>query len=427
MGVLSDAIIRPAARLGATAQNALEVARFGGLETGEQSVPYEIAAEQRNYTLRRYFPGTAATGPPVLLIPPMMLSADVYDISPAASAVSVLDQHGAHPWVVDFGAPEHLEGAAERTLSDHVVAVSDAVDRVRAFTGRDVHLGGYSQGGMFCYQAAAYRRSHGLASLIAFGSPVDTRGALPLGIPEVLAVRGAGFLAAHVLPRQTLPAWASRAGFRALDPVKALRRQIEFVMSLHNREALLPHERQRRFVEQRGWVAWPGPALADFVGQFFVDNRMLSGFVVADRPVTLADITLPVLTVVGEKDAIAPPPSVRAVRRAAPHADVHELTLPAGHFGLVVGTVAARTTWPAVAAWAQWCDEGVRLPDSIRSIDADEPEPDADATRPGAAVELAAGAALGAVRGVLGTTTRVAGIARRLTEEAVARVPRWPV
>jgi putative long chain acyl-CoA synthase len=65
-----------------------------------------------------------------------------------------------------------------------VLAVSDAIDRVRELTGRDVHLGGYSQGGMFCYQAAAYRRSEGLSSLITFGSPVDTRLAMPFGLPR---------------------------------------------------------------------------------------------------------------------------------------------------------------------------------------------------------------------------------------------------
>ena len=92
--------------------------------------------------------------------------------------------------MVDFGAPEREEGGLERDLADHVVAVSEAVDRVRGATGSDVHLGGYSQGGMFCYQAAAFRRGEGIDSVIAFGSPVDTRVALPLGIPEEVAEIG---------------------------------------------------------------------------------------------------------------------------------------------------------------------------------------------------------------------------------------------
>ena len=83
----------------------------------------------------------------------MMLAADVYDVSPSSSAVTVLHDHGADPWVVDFGAPEHEEGGLERDLADHVVAVSDAIDRVRVdhrlgraprrlLAGRDVLLPG---------------------------------------------------------------------------------------------------------------------------------------------------------------------------------------------------------------------------------------------------------------------------------------------
>jgi putative long chain acyl-CoA synthase len=68
----------------------------------------------------------------------------------------------------------------DRTLDDHVKAVSEAIDRVRAATGKDVHLAGYSQGGMFAYQAAAFRRSAGIASIITFGSPVDVHRSVPM-------------------------------------------------------------------------------------------------------------------------------------------------------------------------------------------------------------------------------------------------------
>ncbi|MEA2218144.1 MAG: putative long chain acyl-CoA synthase [Solirubrobacteraceae bacterium] len=420
-------LLSPLARIGAAAQNALEIARFGGLETGEEPSPYEVVSEQRMYRLRRYHASSAAAGPAVVLVPPMMLAADIYDVSERSSAVTVLHEHGIDPWVVDFGAPEHEEGGLERTLTDHVVAVSDAVDRVRVVTGRDVHLGGYSQGGMFCYQTAAYRRSEGLASVITFGAPVDTLGALPFGIPEELAVRGAGFLAEHVLARYALPAWASRAGFRLLDPVKSLRQQLDFLMALHDRQALLPRERQRQFLEARGWVAWPGPALADFVHQFVAHNRMLSGgFVIEDRLVTLADITLPVLTAVGEVDEIAPPRAVRAIRRAAPRAAVFELTLRAGHFGLVVGSTASRDTWPTVAAWSRWRDgELPAPPDNIRAIEEDEPDPPAPvATRVGVGIDLVSGVATGVARSLASTVSGAVGAARLLTGEAARQLPR---
>src|SRR4029079_10825612 len=84
-------------------------------------------------------------------------------------------------WLVALGAPEREEGGMSRTRDDHVRAVSEAIDRVRAVAGHDVHLAGYSQGGMFCYQAAAFRRRAGVASLVTMGSPVDLHRTLQVG------------------------------------------------------------------------------------------------------------------------------------------------------------------------------------------------------------------------------------------------------
>jgi putative long chain acyl-CoA synthase len=226
MELLPKTVTRPVGRLGAAAQNALEVARFGGLTTGEQASPYEVVAEQRVNRLRRYYPNSDKAGrPPVLLVPPLMLATEIYDVSEQTSAVTILDQHGLDPWVVDFGAPEHEVGGLERTLTDHVLAIDMAIDQVREITGQDVHLSGYSQGGMFCYQVAAYRRNDGIASLITFGSPVDTQLGMPFGLPEQLATFGAGVLGDRIFGQllPALPAWMSRTGFRMLDPVKSAR------------------------------------------------------------------------------------------------------------------------------------------------------------------------------------------------------------
>lgn len=430
MKLVPDAIARPSARVGAIAQNALEVARFGGLETGEEPAPFEVVAEQRVYRLRHYFADAADDGvqrPTILLVPPLMLAAEIYDVSPNSSAVRDLHALGVDPWVVDFGAPEHEEGGLERTLTDHVLAVSDAIDRVREATGGDIHLGGYSQGGMFCYQAAAYRRSSGLRSIVVFGSPVDVGNAVPLGIPAGVAGRTAMFLADHVFEGRGLPAWASRTGFRLLDPVKSVRSRIDFLLQLHDREALLPREGQRRFLQGEGWVAWSGPALQELLRQFVAHNRMVSGgFVIDERLVTLADITCPVLAFVGEVDEIAPPSAVRAIRRAAPRADTYEVPLPAGHFGLVVGSRAGRETWPTVAGWTAWREGDGELPGAVTPIVDDGPrqlEVGAGTTI-GTSVELAGTVGVGLVRSLTRGARRSVRNLRELAEEAAGQMPR---
>jgi len=46
------------------------------------------------YRLRRFFPDADSSGrPAVILVPPMMFVADVYDVSSSSSAVRVLHEH----------------------------------------------------------------------------------------------------------------------------------------------------------------------------------------------------------------------------------------------------------------------------------------------------------------------------------------------
>lgn len=361
MGLNAESVMGPIRRVVATAQNGLEVVRLGGLETDSTTSPFEIVERAPMYRLRRYFPDTPPEdiGAPVVLIPPMMMAADVYDVTRDQGAVGILRGMGLDPWVVDFGSPDSEEGGWDRNLADHIVAISDIVDLVRSHTGRDVHLSGYSQGGMFAYQAAAYRRSRNIASLITFGSPVDTLAALPFGIPAGFATKGADFLADHVFTRLAVSGWMARAGFQLLDPVKTLKSRVDFLMQLHDRDALLPREQQRRFLATDGWVAWSGPAVAELLKQFIVHNRMLTGgFVIKDRVVALSELKCPILAFVGEVDDIGQPMAVRGIRRAAPRADVYESTMRAGHFGLVVGSAAATHTWPTTGEWIRWVESG---------------------------------------------------------------------
>ncbi|MGV0792130.1 acyl-CoA synthetase [Mycolicibacterium sp. XJ1819] len=366
-----SAITRPVERLVATAQNGLEVLRYGGLETGAVPSPFQIIQSVPMYRLRRYFPpdarpGSTPPGPPVLMVHPMMMSADMWDVTREDGAVGILHKAGIDPWVIDFGSPDKVEGGMNRNLADHVVALSEAIDTVKEVTGADVHLAGYSQGGMFAYQAAAYRRSKDLASIIAFGAPVDTLAGLPMNLPASLAPAAADFMADHVFSRIDIPGWLARTGFQMLDPLKTAQSRLDFLRQLHDREALLPREQQRRFLASEGWIAWSGPAISELLKQFIAHNRMITGgFSIHGELVTLSDIDCPVLAVVGEVDDIGQPASVRGIKRAAPKADVYEYMIRAGHFGLVVGSKASSQTWPTVAQWVRWIDGAPEMPDGI--------------------------------------------------------------
>jgi putative long chain acyl-CoA synthase len=383
MDLKFSAVTRPVERLMATAQNGLEVLRLGGLETGNSPSPSQTVESTSMYKLRRYFPpdsrpGHPRAGEPVLLVHPMMMSANMWDVTRHEGAVGILHSAGLDPWVIDFGSPDEVEGGMRRNLADHIVALSEALDVMADTTGRDVHLIGYSQGGMFCYQAAAYRRSKSIASIVTFGSPVDTLAALPMGLPPNIAPGVATFMADHVFNRLDIPGWLARTGFQMLDPLKTAKARIDFVRQLHDREALLPREAQRRFLESEGWIAWSGPAISELLKQFVAHNRMMTGgFAINSQLVTLTDITCPILAFVGEVDDIGQPAAVRGIRRAAPNAEVYEYLIRTGHFGLVVGSKAAQESWPTVADWVLWISGDGNKPTDIFPM-ADQPDEPSD-------------------------------------------------
>ncbi|HEX3762017.1 MAG TPA: alpha/beta fold hydrolase [Kofleriaceae bacterium] len=348
-------------RIGRAWDNALELARAGRL-TAPYGAPFELVHHEPVYRLRRYAHDAAEAAPaaPLLLVPPLMIAAEVYDISPDVSAVAYLARAGVDVWLVDFGAPEREEGGMSRTLDDHVRAVSEAIERVRTATGRDVHLAGYSQGGMFCYQAAAFRRAAGVASIVTFGSPVDLHRTLQVGEGATERLLG-GLRAALAWPLariEGLPGVLTSTGFKLFSARKEVRQLVDFVKNLHDREALEKREAKRLFLGGEGFVAWPGPAFRKFVDDLVVGNRMASGgFVIDGHTVTLADITCPILYIIGSRDEMGRPAALRGIQRASPRVRVmYELPVTTGHFGMVVGSTALSVTWPSVVGWMRWLE-----------------------------------------------------------------------
>ena len=413
-------------RVIATIVNGIEVARYGGLKTEEEPAPHDVVAHEPVYRLRHYYPDSPAGLPPVVLVPPLSQVAVVWDISPQTSAVAMLREQGLDPWVVDFGDPAVEPGGNERTFGDHVLAVADAVQRVRQATGRDVHLVGYCQGGIFCYTATAYLGNAGVASVIALGSPLTTLD-IDRVVPQDLFWGIVG-LESKIIGKTGLPRWFVTQLFNWSSPHRNIRNDIEFLLALHDRESLLPREPQRKFLKTGAWISWSGPALVELL-ELLADNRLVEGgVVIGDRTVGFADITCPILTFVGEADFLAPPATVRAVRRAAPNADIHECTLPVGHFGLPVSSHAKQKTWPGIGAWVRWTNGEGDLPDFIHEL---EPSSDVESPAPrGSIAGLTYGAGLVAGTGfnlpaaLSRAGKHLATTVVELSREAAAAAPR---
>ena len=403
-------------RLSAAVKNASVIARFGRLQARTGTV-YYVAHESANYRLRCYeIKKSSSKRIPIILVPPLMISADVYDMSHDSSTVTYLTEQGYSVWVVDFGSPEHQEGGLDRDFSDHILAVNDAIDYVYAKKQLPVHLGGYSQGGIFCYLATAYRNSANVASIFTFGAPVNIYKNFFPGVPDEVTTKFFETLG-NAIPKSltpsVIPAWATKNLFKLMSPSKEIKRWISFLGSLHDRDALLQTEEGRSFLGGEGFVAWPGPALSEFLQQMLLGNRLVSGgCIIEGRAISLTEITCPILVVIGSNDEIARAPSVRGVADAVPNAELFELPAKGGHMGIVVGSGAMKNTWPNIGRWVQWREGKATQPEAIYPLGEGIATEAPDDSRNDALPTAIAKAALGMGRGAFATAGDLFGITK---------------
>lgn len=94
-------------------------------------------------------------------------------------------------------------------------------------------------------------------------------------------------------------------------------------------------------------LAYPGRTFGQLYHRFFRANDLASGFLDLDgRRIELAAVRLPVMSIAGRGDGIAPLPAVHHVGELLPHApEVRLLSAPGGHLGVLTGRGARHTTW----------------------------------------------------------------------------------
>src|SRR5205085_4239262 len=94
-------------------------------------------------------------------------------------------------------------------------------------------------------------------------------------------------------------------------------------------------------------LAYPGRTFGQLYHQFFRVNELAGGKLrLAERETDLADVKLPVLTVAGKSDVLAPVEAVHHVANLLPNSlDVRVETAPGGHLGVLTGRSAVATTW----------------------------------------------------------------------------------
>lgn len=341
--------------LSTAARNAWALSPLGDGVEQYDGLPATVLGDEPHRRLTRYDRATPATAArPVLLVPPLAVSARCFDLRPGQSLAAHLIGSGRATYLVDYGAIGFADRAMgfETWIDDilptaiHAVLADHRADGVDTADGVD--LVGWSLGGTLSLLTAAAHPDLPISTLTAFGTPIDYR-QIPAVQPLIAADRLIGSRA-MVAPTAVLggvPRHLVRASYRAMAPRRELTKAVHLARNLLDTEALARTTAIDAFIGEM--PGYPGRAYHQIHTRLMARNELHSGVVhlSRDRAVHLDAVTAPVLFVGSETDNIADGPAVRAgvdVVPGARYAPADGLS----HLGLVAGPRAAQLSWAAM-------------------------------------------------------------------------------
>ncbi len=335
-------------RLGDAAANAWDMVFKGGLADLRRT-PARIIDEGPKRTVYRYLspddelPRRAL---PVLLVPPLAAPTICFDLRRGCSLAEHMLALGHPTYLLEYGDI----GYSDRELGlEHWVEdiIPTAVRRVSADAGgAPVQLVGWCLGGIMSLLAAAGDAELPVNAIAAVASPFDfTEVRIMAPIRPVANVTNGLLLTSIYRALGGAPAPIVRRAFQLSSLDKYVTKPIAVLANLHDRDFLAQIEAVDHFTANMH--AYPGRTIGQLYHRFFRVNDLADGVLeLSDRTIDLADVRVPVLSVAGTTDVLAPRAAVHHVGDLLPNApEVRLETAPGGHLGVLTGRSAKRTTW----------------------------------------------------------------------------------
>jgi polyhydroxyalkanoate synthase len=266
--------------------------------------PGKVVYRNNLMELIQYAPQTpSAYLEPVLIVPSWIMKYYILDLSPENSLVRFLVQHGHTVFMISWKNPD----ASDRDLSlnDYLEAgVMDAIDTVtKIVPQQSMHGVGYCLGGTLLAIAVAVlarAEDRRLKTLTLLASELDFSepGELGLFIDESQIA----FLEDMMWGQGYLDGKQMAGAFALLNSKDLVWSRLvhEYFMGI-----------RRPFTDLMAWNAdatrLPYKMHSEYLRRLYLDNELAKGqYKVDGRPVTLADIRIPIFAVSTERDHVSP-------------------------------------------------------------------------------------------------------------------------
>jgi polyhydroxyalkanoate synthase len=288
----------------------------------------------------------AADRAPILLIPSLINRWTVFDLLPERSIVGALVGAGHDVFLLDWGCAQdedrHLSWDDCAAL---VLRMQRLVARVTA-TPQSI-LMGYSSAGTLATICAALAPEQTRA-LVNIAGPIDFSRAG--GMAHFADARwfdsGSIAAAGNVDPALLL------SGFLALRPSQLLSDAAVLWSARHNNATV--DERVGAAITRWAYdgVPFAARAYSDYISGLYQRNELYNGsHVVGGTRVQLERVTCPILSIIAQRDVIAPAPACLALEHRVSSRDTTRLEADGGHVSALVNAHAANVVYPGLLRW----------------------------------------------------------------------------
>lgn len=309
--------------------------------------PYDVVWKDGIASLRRYrLPGVKPKHKvPLLLVPPLMVQAFIFDLHGGRSMVRYFLERGYRVYLLDFGRPNRSDAfvSLENYVCDWIPAANAAA--MKEEKAKSISLLGYCMGALFAMSHAAVSRDRAVKNIVSIAAPMDTRkmGMLAWVMQRVPVDQVAKRVG-------NVPGPVSALGFRMLTPAKNLTRYADLFMNMYDQEYVNGFDSMNQWMSQLG--DYPQEAFVQFTRDFMKHNKLYKGQMkFRGKLADLKQIRSAMLSFAGKGDQVAPPSAVKAAMSAVGSKDKTYLEVKGGHMGVFAGSGAPKNVWGPAADW----------------------------------------------------------------------------
>ena len=295
---------------------------------------------------------------PLVLVPPLGVTTETFDLMPQRSLVRYMAASGFKTYLIDWGEPQKKH--AHLGLVDYAdVMFETALTHIREHSGsQQVSLMGWCMGGLLCLIHQGLQQDPDIRNIITVASPINLRGggivagaAQSLNAPAQLIRKYTDFRLDKLNPATLhAPGWLTTLAFKMTDPIGSVMTYWDLVTRLWDREFVVAHSTTANYLNNM--LLYPGGVIRDLTVRVAVDNDLASGRIeIGDRVAELSKIDSNLLVFAGEKDILVKAPIAEKIMDVVASQDKTFYIKPGGHMGVILGSKAPDSVWSTTVEW----------------------------------------------------------------------------